>query len=412
MRVVMIGPFAWAPKGTVRARAFFMGRALVERGHCVTILMPPYDNPAHAGWEWAQDGVRLINMPFPSWGDSPRARLTVPLAMARRAACLKPDLVHVFKPLGYAGLTGLALRLLWRHLPLVLDSDDWEGRGGWADVNAYPWLWRRFFAWQEGWLAQRADGVTVASRTLETQMWGLGVSPALVFYLPNGPDRLYRAQDPVSPVARRQVRQALGVGDAPFGLYIGHISYGSEVDLVLEALPQVLEYVPEFRIVIIGNGQGLSALQEKARETGLAAHVIFVGRVDPVQTPAYLAAADLALYPYRDTLVNRAKSPSKITAYMAMAKPIVASAVGENVAYLAGGQAGELVTPGDTRAFARGMLRVLRDPDRAAELGRRAARRIWSEYDWDQQVLTVERVYRLAWDRHRGVGVCDNGTEE
>jgi len=41
MRVVMIGPFAWAPKGTVRARAFFMGRALVERGHCVTILMPP-----------------------------------------------------------------------------------------------------------------------------------------------------------------------------------------------------------------------------------------------------------------------------------------------------------------------------------------------------------------------------------
>jgi glycosyltransferase involved in cell wall biosynthesis len=396
MRIVMIGPFAWAPKGTVSARAFFIGRALVERGHQVTILMPPYNNPPHAGWEWARDGVRLINMPMPSWGDSLQARLIVPLAMARRAVGLKPDLVHVFKPLGYAGLAGMYLRLFWPRLPLVLDSDDWEGRGGWADVNPYPRLWRWFFAWQEGWLARRADAVTVASRTLQTQMWGFGLPPERVFYLPNGPDRLFRACRHVPADEQRRLRRELGVGDAPLAVYVGHISYGSEVNLVLEALPTVVEAAPDIRVVIIGSGDGVPALQEQARRAGLAERVIFTGWVDHQGVPLYLAAADLALYPYRDTLINRAKSPSKITAYMAMGKPIVASAVGENVEYLDGGRAGLLTAPGDPRAFAEGMVTLLRDPLRAAELGRRAEQRIWERYDWALQVREVEGAYRVA----------------
>jgi glycosyltransferase involved in cell wall biosynthesis len=395
MRIVMVGPFAWAPKGTVSARAFLLGRALVERGHQVTIVMPPYDNPPHAGWEWARDDVQLINMPLPSWGDSPQARLSVPLAMARRVIGLKPDLIHVFKPLGYAGLAGLSLRLLWPRLPLVLDSDDWEGRGGWADVNPYPRPWRWFFTWQEGWLSRHADAVTVASRTLQTQMWGLGLSPQRVFYLPNGPNPLLRERQ-VSAAEQQELRRVLGVGDAPLALYIGHVSYGSEVSLVIDALPMVCEMIPSIRVVIVGSGDGIAALQDQARRAGLGERLIFTGWVNQDETSIYLAAADLALYPHRDTLVNRAKSPSKITAYMAMGKPIVASAVGEIVEYLGAGHAGLLVEPGNARAFADGMITLLSDPARACELGRRARRRIWEQYDWAHQVPKVEEAYSAA----------------
>jgi hypothetical protein len=208
MRVVMIGPFAWSPKGTVSARAFLIARALVGRGHQAIILMPPYDNLRQAGFQWELDGVELINVPFPSRGDSLWARLIVPFRMAHRVKKFKPDLVHVFKPLGYAGLTGMHIRLLWPKLPLVLDSDDWEGRGGWADANPYPLHWRWFFDWQEKWLARRADVVTVASRTLESRMWGLGLKSESVFYLPNGPHPLYREHRYVSQDARRELRQA------------------------------------------------------------------------------------------------------------------------------------------------------------------------------------------------------------
>jgi glycosyltransferase involved in cell wall biosynthesis len=396
MHIVMIGPFAWRPKGTVSARAFFIGRALVERGHQVTILMPPYDNPPHAGWEWSRDGVQLINMSLPSWGDSIRARLSVPLAMARRTAGLTPELVHVFKPSGYAGLTGMYLRLLWPRLPLVLDSDDWEGRGGWADVNPYPRLWRWFFTWQESWLARRTDGVTVASRTLQTKMWGLGLRPERVVYLPNGPDDVFRERRRVPPEAQRELRGRLDVGDGPLALYIGHIAYGSELSLMIDALLKVIDEAPDLRVVIMGSGEGVEALQEQARRLGVADHVIFTGWVDPQQTPVYLATADLALFPHRDSLVNRAKSPSKITAYMAMGKAIVASAVGEAVEYLDGGRAGVLVEPGDAGAFADGMSRLLGNPAWAAELGGRAERRVWERYDWGRQVAKLEQIYRTA----------------
>ncbi len=85
----------------------------------------------------------------------------------------RPDVVHLFKPKGYAGL----VMPLLRGIPVVLDTDDWEGAGGWNDRGLYSPMQRRLFAWQERSLPHRAAHVTVASRTLETQQWGLGVPP-------------------------------------------------------------------------------------------------------------------------------------------------------------------------------------------------------------------------------------------
>ena len=83
-------------------------------------------------------------------------------------------------------VAALLARALRPRLPLVVDSDDWEGWGGWNDLLPYPASAKRLFAWQERDLPRRADAVTVASRTLQTQVWGSGVPPEEVFYLPNG----------------------------------------------------------------------------------------------------------------------------------------------------------------------------------------------------------------------------------
>ena len=396
MHILMIGPFAWSPKGTVSARAFLLGEELACRGHRVTILIPPYDNPAQAGFCWDRSGVEVVNMTFPTWGDSLCSRLTVPVMMSRTALDRRPDVVHVFKPTGYSGLTGLLLRCRASRVPLVLDSDDWEGRGGWSDVKPYPSLARCFLTWQERWLARRADAVTVASRALEAQMWGFGLEPETIFYLPNGPNPIYRGRAHPSPKQQSELRRTLGIGKDPMALYIGHISYQSELSLLVEALPQVAKHVPGIRIVIMGSGPGLGKLRDLASQHQVGDHLVFAGWVPPQESRVYLAAADITLYPYRDSLVNRAKSPSKITAYMAMGKPIVASSVGEIVAYLDGGRAGLLVEPGNAAAFAEGMISLLGNPERANRLGQRADQRIWERYNWDSLAETAEAAYRLA----------------
>jgi glycosyltransferase involved in cell wall biosynthesis len=400
MRIVVIGPFAFTPKGTVSVRAFFIARALTKRGHQATILMPPYDNPAESGRAWEQEGIRLENMTLHR--DDTWHRLCVPIRLARRAVFFDPDVVHVFKPIGYSGLTGIYLRWFSRR-PLVLDTDDWEGAGGWSDVNPYPPLWKRLFNWQERWLARHADAVTVASRTLQTQVWGFGVDPARVVYLPNGPDARLRQQATVSDEQKAEVRARLGVGDSPFALYLGNVPHGTDLDLALEALARIGDQLPQARLVIAGTGEGLPGLQAQAKALGVADRVVFPGWIEHEQAPVYLAAANAAINPYRDSLINRAKCAGKVVAAMAMGKAVITSRLGENLAYIEDGCSGLLTEPGDAEDLARALLALLSDPQWAAELGRSAQQRIWEQFDWDGRVGEVERSYQIALEQ-RGRG--------
>jgi glycosyltransferase involved in cell wall biosynthesis len=399
LNVVMLGPFAFKPKGTVSVRAFFIARALAKRGHTVTILMPPYDNLADSGRIWEEDGVRLENMRIQrndTWH-----QLVVPARMARRAIALDPDVVHLFKPIGYSGLAGLYLRWFSRR-PLVLDTDDWEGTGGWNDVNPYPAWWKRLFDWQERWMARHADAVTVVSRTLHDQVTGFGVDPAKIVYLPNGPDARLRQRAGVSGEQVAEVRERLGVGNSPLALYLGHIPLGTDLDLALDALNMLRERLPGARLAIAGVGDGLPGLQAQAQRLGLDDRVIFPGWIEPEQAHVYVASADAVVNPYRDSLINRSKCAGKVILGMAMGRAVVTSRLGQNLEYIEDGRSGVLTEPGDPDDLARGLLSVLADREWAADLGRNARQQVWELFDWDARVGEVERAYRIALGREAG----------
>jgi glycosyltransferase involved in cell wall biosynthesis len=393
MKIVMIAPFAFKPKATVNARTFPMAQALVTRGHQVTVLVPPYDNLAEAGRTYEREGVHISNLALK------QVHALTPLLAARQLAHLArrkhADVVHVFKPIGYAALAGMMLSFS-THIPLVTDSDDWEGEGGWNRINAYPWHWRSFFDFQEHWLPRHSKAVTVASRTLETQMWGMGVPPDRVFYVPNCPaPGFLLGRSRVREVDRHRVRSELGIGDAPMAVYVGHITRGDDLDLAVDAFAQLEDRLPAARLVIVGTGEGLERLVRRVRERGLKS-VLFAGWVDHEEVPAYLAAADVALYPYRDSLVNRAKCSIKILEYMAMGKAIVTHRVGQNVEYLENGRSGILAEPGSVDEFTDGLEAVLTDRDLAERLGAEAQRRVESRFSWHQRVDDVERAYQVA----------------
>jgi hypothetical protein len=170
MRVAMIGPFGVKPKGTMAVRALPLAKALARRGHQVALFLPPWSYPVDAGRMWEEENVRVENVAItPRFMIAPR--------LVARALGWHPDVIHCFKPKAYAGL---AAWLLWQmrrvgatRARLVIDEDDWEGAGGWNEIENYTWLQRSFFAWQEQWGLKHCDAVTVASRGLETIVWSL-----------------------------------------------------------------------------------------------------------------------------------------------------------------------------------------------------------------------------------------------
>jgi glycosyltransferase involved in cell wall biosynthesis len=387
MRVVMIGPFGLRPKATMGVRALPLAKVLVARGHQVTLLLPPWSWPDHSGQEWEEDGVAIHNVRLPQnipllW------HLLLAGRLVRRALALRPDVIHCFKPKAYSGLAAWILWWLQRlgllRARLVVDSDDWEGFGGWNDLETYPWVHRRFFAWQERWGLRHNDALTVASRTLQSIVWSLGVPPDRVYYVPNGKGE--------SQIARGGPRTARREGKTVL-LYTRFFEF--RLERVVTLFQQILGTKPGVRFLIVGEGLfgEETRFLKLCRAAGLEEAVDYVGWVETEALPDYFAQADVAIYPFDDTLVNRTKCALKLLDLMAAGIPIVAEAVGQNAVTVEHGVSGLLVPPGNGAAFAAAVIRLLDSPNLRERLSHGAQRRIRDELSWERLAVHVECAY-------------------
>jgi glycosyltransferase involved in cell wall biosynthesis len=402
-RIAIIAPFGLQPKATTSARLLPLAAALAARGHQVRLIVPPYDDPTApaAGRRSVVDGVDVVEVPRPpAVPGGGVAGWTAGLVRAALAG--RPDVIHVGKPKGYSGLAGWLLSALGR--PWVLDTDDWESGGGWNRRNPYSAPQRALFAAQEATLPRLARAVTVASRTLQSQVWGQGVPPARVFYLPNGVTRakydpwLAQAADPAAQAGAR-ARWGLPAAPDPAApillLYTRFVEF--PVAWPVQVLRAVAARVPGVRLLVVGSGffGEEHRLADLARQAGLADRVILCGSVAPPDLGPLLTTADVALYPMRDTLINRAKCSAKLLDLMVLRRPIVTHRVGQQGENLQHGESGRLADPGDLVGLAAGVLRLFDEPAFAARLGAAAAARAWDHFSWTDLSARAEAAYRL-----------------
>jgi glycosyltransferase involved in cell wall biosynthesis len=273
----------------------------------------------------------------------------------------------------------------------VQDTDDWEGRGGWNDLLPYPPAMKRFFAWQEGSLPRMADAVTVASRTLETQVWGMGVAPERVVYLPNG---VPLAPPVLPPAAIACARLGLGAGPVVL-LYTRFWEF--PLRDVLELLLVLHAHRPDARLLVIGDGEAGEAarLRQWATRAGVAHQLDVRGWSDAATIVDAMAAADVAVMPFADTLMNRAKCSVKLLELLRAGVPVVASRVGQAAEYIDSGQSGLLVDPGGV-PLGRAVVELLADAPRRRALGAAGARTITARANWPLLAERAEQAYRIA----------------
>ena len=387
-----------------------LAHALADRGHMVRVVIPPWDDPTARGLS----EVKVETTPSPS-GRGFVEVVTLPLlkrlpyslaltyGLVRWAISppvgsrFRAEVVHVFKPVGYSGLAGLVLQAL--HIPWVLDVDDWEGPGGWADVNRYSLPQKAVLTLLEAILPRMAGAVTAASRTLEARAWGFGLPREHVFYLPNGISRAkYGGWADVPDDQKTSLRERYGLEDGPvLLLYTRFAEFPYRWPL--QILRHVLKDHPTTKLLVIGTGffGEEEKLRQEAISLGMGEQVVITGYLLEADLPAHLALADVALYPMRDNLINRAKSPMKLLEQMVMGLPVVAHNVGQVPHFL--GDTGLIVEPGSLRDMSDAVSFLQDNPQRRKELGEEAQKRVWAEFNWERLSEVAERVYDVALER-------------
>ena len=379
MNVVLVAPFGLAPKGTVSRRVVPLARALAASPTTrVTALIPPWDSPQYAQQAWTDQGVALVHVGVAGG---------VPGILADLLRVIwqqHPDVVHCFKPKGYAGLV---LWVLWHarraglwHGRLLVDTDDWEA--GWNDRLAYPRWLAAFFAWQETWCLRHADAVTAASRWLVDLAAGLRHDARQVCHLPNGADASDPAtsQPPVTPHTPTALLYSRFVEVPP--------------QRVLRVWHAVRQLLPEARLIAAGDSLPAGAARQLADLAGSGSGLHCLGWVPAQALPGVLAAADVAWVPGDTTLVARARCPVKLVELMHAGLPVVADASGEILTYVRHGVEGMLVTPGDDQGTANALVELLTDCARAWAYGQAAAARVHAEFTWQHLAPRVQRLYQ------------------
>jgi glycosyltransferase involved in cell wall biosynthesis len=285
-------------------------------------------------------------------------------------------------------------RLGHRSVRLVLDTDDWEQ--AWNDILSYSTLQKRLFAWQEIWGLRHADAVTVASRALEqwVRRYRDGASPG-VHYLPNGYSPIKEeARLSLTSTTPQVVREQWRLDSAPTVLlYSRFLEF--RLGRVVALVGQVARQLPQARWLIVGRGLNgeEKELERQVNQAGLGRYVNFTGWLPLDQLPAYFQAADVAIFPYDDTWLNRTKCSIKLIDLLSTGLPVVADAVGQNCEYIQHNKTGILAPAGDDVAFGQALVELLQSPDQRRRLGQAAARAIREQFDWLQLAQSVERAY-------------------
>lgn len=185
---------------------------------------------------------------------------------------------------------------------------------------------------------------------------------------------------------------------APLVVNIGALVEHKGQRHLVDAAALVVREIPDARFVILGEGALKGALEQQVRHLHLEKHVFLPGfRADVL---GWLKGADVFVMPSEMEGLG-----TSILDAMAAGVPVVGSATGGIPEVIEDGATGLLVPPGDARALAASIVRLLREPALRERMGQAGWARARERFTVERMVEGTLRVYRhVAGAGHRAGG--------
>ncbi len=357
--------------GGVEQHVLDLVRGMVARGHTVYVVCPQ----GRMAVEYLEAGAEV-------WIDQPAFDID-PFYIFRLRSLLQkfqPDIFHahqlktVVNGLVAAKLAGVSAKIAHIHTPLSeWQVPEWKKRLN-IFVNRLVCNWG-------------ADVVLALTKvTKEARVAGEGIVSERVIVIPNGVDiDKFKVKS-----ASRRTESAVGFREK-LGVSEDTVLAGTLSRLTVEKGHQVLLEAAvalpfNSQILIAGDGPLRGALEQQAKDLGVADKIIFLGFLPEEEKLAYLSALDIFVFP-------SLAEGFGIALIEAMASGCACLVSDLPVLREVGGSAVVAFHSSDAEDLAKHLAGLINSPDRRGVLGESARARVRREFTREKFCERYEQLY-------------------
>jgi phosphatidylinositol alpha-1,6-mannosyltransferase len=239
--------------------------------------------------------------------------------------------------------------------------------------------------WQKPRLAlQQADRIFANSRYTAHLVEQAGAHPKRIEILNPGCDTNHFR--PLQP--RLDLRkQLLGARERDrVVLSVGGLVARKGQDMVIRALPHVLERIPDTVYLIVGGGPDRERLESLAVATGVRDRVVFAGYAADSDLPHIYALSDVFIMPSRINVEACDVEGFGLVFLEAgsCGKPVIGGRSGGIPDAIVEDKTGFLVNPHDYDDIAQVLVRLLSDKELSSRMGEQGRLRVINDFSWAQ----------------------------
>jgi len=310
----------------------------------------------------------------------------------------KPQVIHAHSP----ALNGLAaLRAAKQSgLPVV-----YEIRAFWEDAAVDHGYCKegdiryRLTRAMETYVVKRAHAVTTICEGLRSDLINRGFDNNKLTVIANAVNieqfEVITGQDKTN---NNDLIESLKLQHCDVLGFLGSFYAYEGLDLVIDAMPAILESNSKARLLLVGGGPQDSALKAQVKALGLQEKVIFTGRVPHVDVGKYYTIVDLLVYPRKSMRLTHLVTPLKPLEAMAQGKAVIASDVGGHKELISDNVTGFLFSAGDSQELAKRVIELLADKDKLNSVTSAGRAYVENVRNWQNSVRNYLPIYNALID--------------
>tara|TARA_B000000460_G_scaffold77122_1_gene53603 strand:+ start:93 stop:1283 length:1191 start_codon:yes stop_codon:yes gene_type:complete len=166
-------------------------------------------------------------------------------------------------------------------------------------------------------------------------------------------------------------------------MYLGSILSHSGLDVIFNDMGKILKEIPEFKLLVVGDGPDLERLKQQSKRLEIYEKIIFTGFVPYKEVPRFCSLADLCINPFRmdgKYAFNDKLTPVKFFDFLSCGKPVLATPL-QGTLYDFPKESNTIIYE-SLDLFTGKMIELLKN-DSLDEIGQRGREFVGKNFTWD-----------------------------